>query len=111
MLADVFALYLKTKNFHWHISGRLGTYKEAVHTGNLLFLSGMLPTEGFEAKFDGHRFERKSASCIFRVFRIRYGSIESSSAGSTFIVGLLLAQERSLALPPERSIARPEQPT
>jgi starvation-inducible DNA-binding protein len=22
MLADVFALYLKTKNFHWHISGR-----------------------------------------------------------------------------------------
>ena len=22
MLADVFALYVKTKNFHWHISGR-----------------------------------------------------------------------------------------
>jgi starvation-inducible DNA-binding protein len=22
MLADVFALYLKTKNFHWHLSGR-----------------------------------------------------------------------------------------
>jgi starvation-inducible DNA-binding protein len=22
LLADVFALYLKTKNFHWHISGR-----------------------------------------------------------------------------------------
>ena len=21
MLADVFALYLKTKNFHWHLSG------------------------------------------------------------------------------------------
>jgi DNA-binding ferritin-like protein len=21
-LADVFALYLKTKNFHWHMSGR-----------------------------------------------------------------------------------------
>ena len=21
MLADVFALYLKTKNFHWHMSG------------------------------------------------------------------------------------------
>ena len=21
LLADVFALYLKTKNFHWHISG------------------------------------------------------------------------------------------
>src|SRR6187399_3769957 len=22
LLADVFALYLKTKNFHWHVSGR-----------------------------------------------------------------------------------------
>ena len=22
ILADVFALYLKTKNFHWHMSGR-----------------------------------------------------------------------------------------
>jgi starvation-inducible DNA-binding protein len=22
LLADVFALYLKTKSFHWHISGR-----------------------------------------------------------------------------------------
>ena len=22
-LADVFALYLKTKNFHWHMSGRI----------------------------------------------------------------------------------------
>jgi starvation-inducible DNA-binding protein len=24
LLADVFALYLKTKNFHWHISGSFG---------------------------------------------------------------------------------------
>jgi starvation-inducible DNA-binding protein len=23
LLADVFALYLKTKNFHWHMSGRI----------------------------------------------------------------------------------------
>ena len=23
LLADMFALYLKTKNFHWHISGRI----------------------------------------------------------------------------------------
>jgi enamine deaminase RidA (YjgF/YER057c/UK114 family) len=30
-----------------------GTYVEAVHTGNLLFLSGMLPTEGRGAKFIG----------------------------------------------------------
>jgi enamine deaminase RidA (YjgF/YER057c/UK114 family) len=30
-----------------------GTYAEAVRTGNLLFLSGMLPTEGHIAKFVG----------------------------------------------------------
>src|ERR1700729_3958249 len=30
-----------------------GTYAEAVQTGKLLFLTGMLPTEGREAKFVG----------------------------------------------------------
>lgn len=30
-----------------------GTYAEAVQTGNLVFLSGMLPTEGRSAKFVG----------------------------------------------------------
>ncbi|MGZ6225155.1 MAG: RidA family protein, partial [Syntrophales bacterium] len=30
-----------------------GTYGEAVQTGNLFFLSGMLPTEGHGAKFIG----------------------------------------------------------
>jgi len=30
-----------------------GTYAEAVQTGNLLFLTRMLPTEGREAKFTG----------------------------------------------------------
>jgi enamine deaminase RidA (YjgF/YER057c/UK114 family) len=30
-----------------------GTYAEAVQTGNLLFLTGMLPTEGGKAKFIG----------------------------------------------------------
>ena len=30
-----------------------GTYAEAVHSGRLLFLSGMLPTEGRTAKFIG----------------------------------------------------------
>src|SRR4030081_3059220 len=30
-----------------------GTYVEAVQTGNLLFLTGMLPTERHEAKFTG----------------------------------------------------------
>ena len=33
--------------------GPFGTYVEAVQTGNLLFLTGMLPTEGREAKFVG----------------------------------------------------------
>lgn len=31
-----------------------GTYAEAVQTGNLLFLSGMLPTAGRTAEFAGH---------------------------------------------------------
>src|SRR5437879_4441655 len=31
----------------------LGTYAEAVQTGNLLFLTGMLPTEGRRATFIG----------------------------------------------------------
>src|SRR6266481_3777729 len=31
-----------------------GIYAEAVQTGNLLFLTGMLPTVGREAKFTGH---------------------------------------------------------
>lgn len=30
-----------------------GTYVEAVQTGRLLFISGMLPTEGHEARFTG----------------------------------------------------------
>jgi enamine deaminase RidA (YjgF/YER057c/UK114 family) len=30
-----------------------GVYSEAVQTGNLLFLTGMLPTEGRSAKFSG----------------------------------------------------------
>jgi enamine deaminase RidA (YjgF/YER057c/UK114 family) len=30
-----------------------GTYVEAVQTGNLLFLSGMIPTEGHQAKVVG----------------------------------------------------------
>jgi len=32
-----------------------GVYKEAVRSGNLLFLTGMLPTEGRNAKFLGRR--------------------------------------------------------
>ena len=36
-----------------------GIYAEAVQTGNLLFLTGMLPTEGREAKF--HWARRRGA--------------------------------------------------
>ena len=42
-----------------------GTYVEAVQTGNLLFLTGMLPTVGREAKFvgrDRRRARRKSGT-------------------------------------------------
>jgi quercetin dioxygenase-like cupin family protein/enamine deaminase RidA (YjgF/YER057c/UK114 family) len=35
-----------------------GTYVEAVQTGNLLFLTGMLPTEGRQAKFIGRVGEK-----------------------------------------------------
>lgn len=36
-----------------HATGAVGTYVEAVQTGNLLFLTGMLPTEGRGAQFVG----------------------------------------------------------
>ena len=39
-----------------------GTYSEAVQTGNLLFLTGMLPTEGRAAKFIGAGRRRASTS-------------------------------------------------
>lgn len=35
-----------------------GVYAESVRTGNLLFLTGMLPTEGRDAKFVGHLGEQ-----------------------------------------------------
>ncbi len=41
-----------------------GTYAEAVQTGNLLFLTGMLPTEGRAAKFFGAR--RRGTRCRSR---------------------------------------------
>ena len=47
-----------------------GIYTEAVQTGNLLFLTGMLPTVGREAKFIGHVGEEldvetgRKAACL-----------------------------------------------
>jgi enamine deaminase RidA (YjgF/YER057c/UK114 family) len=45
-----------------------GTYAEAVQTGNLLFLSGMLPTEGRGAKFIG----RVGAELYFRAVAVTH---------------------------------------
>jgi len=45
---------LKELNINLPVSPQpFGAYVEAVQTGNLLFLTGMLPTEGHRAKFTG----------------------------------------------------------
>jgi enamine deaminase RidA (YjgF/YER057c/UK114 family) len=64
-----------------------GTYVEAVQTGNLLFLSGMLPTEGRGAKFigrvgaeldvaAGRAAARLAALNVFAVARQHLGSLD-----------------------------------
>jgi len=64
-----------------------GTYAEAVQTGNLLFLSGMLPTEGRAAKFVGRvgaeltseearEAARLAAMNILAVARAHLGSLD-----------------------------------
>src|SRR5206468_3548566 len=64
-----------------------GTYAEAVQTGNLLFLSGMLPTEGRAAKFTGRvgaeldveagrRAARVAALNVLAVARQHLGSLD-----------------------------------
>jgi len=64
-----------------------GTYVEAVQTGNLLFLTGMLPTEGREAKFvgrvggeldveTGRKAARLAALNVLAVAREHLGSLD-----------------------------------
>jgi enamine deaminase RidA (YjgF/YER057c/UK114 family) len=64
-----------------------GIYAEAVQTGNLLFLTGMLPTEGREAKFigrigaeldieAGHDAARVAALNALAVVRQHLGSLD-----------------------------------
>jgi enamine deaminase RidA (YjgF/YER057c/UK114 family) len=64
-----------------------GAYVEAVQTGNLLFLSGMLPTEGHEAKFigrvgaeidveAGRKAARLAALNVLAVARQHLGSLD-----------------------------------
>jgi enamine deaminase RidA (YjgF/YER057c/UK114 family) len=65
-----------------------GAYVEAVQTGNLLFLSGMLPTEGHEAKFigrvgaeldvqAGRKAARLAALNVLAVARQHLGSLDN----------------------------------
>src|ERR1700686_5295112 len=64
-----------------------GTYVEAVQTGNLLFLTGMLPTEGRAAKFigrigaeldleAGRKAARLAALNVLAVARQHLGSLD-----------------------------------
>jgi enamine deaminase RidA (YjgF/YER057c/UK114 family) len=64
-----------------------GTYVEAVQTGNLLFLSGMLPTDGHGAKFigrlgaeldvdAGRKAARLAALNVLAVARQHLGSLD-----------------------------------
>src|ERR1700756_5682185 len=64
-----------------------GIYTEAVQTGNLLFLTGMLPTDGREAKFigrvgaeldveAGHKAARLAALNALVVARQHLGSLD-----------------------------------
>jgi enamine deaminase RidA (YjgF/YER057c/UK114 family) len=64
-----------------------GIYVEAVQTGNLLFLTGMLPTEGREAKFAGrigaeldleagHKAARLAALNALAVAKRHLGSLD-----------------------------------
>jgi enamine deaminase RidA (YjgF/YER057c/UK114 family) len=64
-----------------------GTYVEAVQTGNLLFLTGILPTEGRAAKFvgrigaeldveAGRKAARLAALNVLAVARKRLGSLD-----------------------------------
>jgi enamine deaminase RidA (YjgF/YER057c/UK114 family) len=64
-----------------------GTYVEAVQTGNLLFLTGMLPTEGRAAKFvgrvgaelsvvEGQAAARLAALNVLAVAREHLGSLD-----------------------------------
>src|ERR1700688_3385613 len=67
-----------------------GSYVEAVQTGNLLFLSGMLPTEGHQAKVvgrvgaeldveAGRKAARLAALNVLAVARRHLGSLDKVS--------------------------------
>lgn len=83
-----------------------GFYAEVVRTGNLLFLSGMLPTEGREAavigrvgaELDveaGQRAEYLAALNVLAVARKHLGSLDRVMCGSSGSVCLWLLSETS----------------
>src|SRR6201987_3926685 len=47
-----------------------GTYTEAVQTGNLLFLTGMMPTEGRSARFIGRVGAELDVQTAFKAARL-----------------------------------------
>jgi len=62
-----------------------GSYVEAVQTGNLLFLSGMLPTEGRGAKFTGRvgaEFDAETARQAARLATLNALSVARRYLGS-----------------------------
>ncbi len=83
-----------------------GTYVEAVQTGNLLFLTGMLPTEGRGAKFIGRvgaeldvEAGRKAAHLaalnVLAVAREHLGSLDKVTR--IVRLGVSVAKTRALA--------------
>ena len=62
-----------------------GIYAEAVQTGNLLFLTGMLPTEGHDAKFVGRvgaEVDSQSGSRAARLAAINALAVAREHLGS-----------------------------
>jgi enamine deaminase RidA (YjgF/YER057c/UK114 family) len=62
-----------------------GTYAEAVQTGNLLFLTGMLPTEGREAKFVGRvgaEFDLEAGRAAARLAALNVLAVARQHLGS-----------------------------
>src|SRR5437763_2103891 len=82
-----------------------GIYVEAVQTGDLLFLSGMLPTEGRSAKFigrvgaeldieAGRKAARLAAMNVLAVARQRLGSLDHVKR--ILRLGVLIATSRDV---------------
>ena len=87
----------------------IGAYAESVQTGNLLYLSGILPVIGHEPKFigrlgreydveQGREAARIAALNVFSVVREHVGSLDKVTK-VVRLVAYLAAEENFLALP------------